>query len=88
MILMIVENLKYYMKEKYMNDMDVTLAQLQFRIIFQRQIAYANVLDIDGDVVYQDTLHSCINWCKTEGLNITNTYDILYELVCKNGFGT
>ena len=87
-MLKIVKNLKYYMKEKYMNDMDVTIAQLQFRIIFKRQIAYANVLDIDGDVVYQDSLANCINWCKNEGLNITNTYDILYELVVKNGFAT
>lgn len=88
MILKIAKNLKYHTKENYMNEMNVTIAQLQFRIIFKRQIAYANVLDIDGDVVFQDSLVNCINWCKEEGLNITNTYDILYELVVKNGFAT
>ena len=68
------------------NMIQVTISSLQFRAMYSRKIAFANVLDSDGNILYKDSLSNCLTYCAKQNYYIDNSYEILCTLVLQNGF--
>ena len=68
--------------------MNVKLIQLRYIHIFGRMVAHAAIADEEGNVGYQGTLSSCLQFCEQKGYEIQNAHDILYQVIVRDGYAT
>ena len=68
--------------------MNVKITSLTFRIMYNRTIAFCNIIDENGNILKKDSLSNCIQYCNTNSFEIENTLEVLTELVVKRGIAS